>query len=84
MQINRQFSQQTFWLVIEGKTQVLLIELTMVLFYSSVPVSNDSVPVSQHAQLFPMLLFPTVTCQNVFCEKGLFLNEQPADNIGSL
>ena len=38
------FSQQTFWLVIEGKAQVLLSPLTKV-----VPVRHDSVTVSQHA-----------------------------------
>ncbi len=37
-------------LVIEGEEQVLLITLTMALFYSSVPASHDSVTVSQHAQ----------------------------------
>ncbi len=41
--INRLFSQQTFWLVIAGKAQVLLITLTLASCYSRVPAS-------QHAQ----------------------------------
>ncbi len=47
---NRPFSQQTFWLVTVGKAQVLLITLMVAPFYSSVPVSHDSVTVSRHAQ----------------------------------
>ncbi len=61
----------------------------MSLFYSSVPVSHDSVTVSQHTQyqdphtgvakwnlaIIPLInyacAFPTVTCRNVFSEKGL-------------
>ncbi len=35
---------------LSGKAQVLLMTLTMALFYSSVPVMHDSVTVSQHAQ----------------------------------
>ena len=72
-----------------GKAQVLLITLTMALFCSSVPVSHDSVTVSQHTQyqdpeteaakwnsaivsfIIYTCAFPTVTCHNVFCEKGL-------------
>ncbi len=42
------FSQQKFWFT-AGKAQVLLITLTITLFYSSVPLSTDSVTVSQHA-----------------------------------
>ncbi len=46
--LNRPFSQQTFWLVIEGKAQVLQITLTITLFYSRVPVSHNSVTVSHN------------------------------------
>lgn len=44
------FSRQTFWLVIVGKAQVWLITLMRAQFYWSVPVSPDSVTVSQHGQ----------------------------------
>lgn len=43
---DRSYSQQSFWLVIEGKPQVLLITLTMAPLYSAVPESYDSVTVS--------------------------------------
>lgn len=39
-----------FWFVISGTAQVLLIILTMALFYSSVPMTHSSVTMSQHAQ----------------------------------
>ncbi len=39
------FSLQTFWLVIAGKAQVLLVTLTMALLSLSIPVSHDSEPV---------------------------------------
>lgn len=44
------FSQQIFLLIIVEKAEVLLITPTIALFYSSAPVSNDSVTVIQHAQ----------------------------------
>lgn len=49
-QIQQAFSQQTFWLVIVRKVQVLQITPKMVLLYSAVPVSCDSVTVSQLSQ----------------------------------
>ncbi len=45
---HRPLSEPTFWLIIAGK--VSLTTLTMTSFHSSVPVSRDSVTVSQHAQ----------------------------------
>lgn len=70
--------------VIAGKTQVLLMTLLMALFSPSVPVNHDSVTVNNNRSLKPKQLhgiqsslillvthvFPTVTCQNVFCEKA--------------
>lgn len=69
------------------KVKVLLITLTMVPLNPSVPVSHDSMTVSQHERyqdpeigaakwnsaivncVIYTFAFPTVTCQNVFCEE---------------
>lgn len=50
-----------------------LITWTMALFSSSVPGGHDHKKVSQHAQQlhpFHTFCFLTVTCQNIFWEKG--------------
>lgn len=47
---HRPFSWQTISFATEGKAQVLLIILTMALFYLNVPVSHDSIAMTQHDQ----------------------------------
>lgn len=61
----RPFSQHQFWLIIAWKAQVLLVTLTMALFYSSVSVNHGSVTVSQREQNQHPESVPFILWQNV-------------------
>ena len=69
------FHSRHFDLTEWGKAQVLAITLTMALFCSSVRASRGREPActTPGAVLLFTPLILTVTCQNVFCEKGRVL-----------
>lgn len=74
------FSQQTFWIVIEGKAQVLQITLTMALVYSEswwvvavcqwTSMQTQQEPETVTHFIIYTCAFPSVTCQRVLHENG--------------